>query len=292
MGEHRFDRMGDGVVGRDGYCRRIRVDADRVFYCGDLGRPSMRCPGAINVYVALEAPLRFSFDGGPWQAGECVVAQPYVEQRLACDGQLICNFMIEPESVDSAALPAFLRACGAVHAQRFVQRVRAAAHGAPLAAHSLDESLLDGPLQRRAMDPRIARVVDHLQQMPNSPMQAQAFAAQARLSLSRFLHLFKEQTGRSYRTFRAWKRARMLLARIDQPQNLARLAQEIGYPDSSHFSRSIRRYFGICPKDILAGGSRLQVVAGAAGGGERYCRALSTPRDSRSASPSSITAIA
>ncbi|HMN78648.1 MAG TPA: AraC family transcriptional regulator [Burkholderiaceae bacterium] len=291
MAEHRIDRLQAGAAGRDGYCRRIRVDADRVFYCGDLGRPSMRRSGAINVYVALEAPLRFSFDGGPWQAGECVVAQPYVEQRLACDGRLICDFMIEPESVDCAALPAFLRAGGAVRAPRFVQRVRAAAQGAPLAARSLDESLLDAPLPRRAMDPRIARVVEHLQQMPNSPMQAQAFAAQARLSLSRFLHLFKEQTGRSYRTFRAWKRARMLLPRINQPQNLARLAQDIGYPDSSHFSHSIRQYFGICPKDILAGCSRLQVVAGDAGG-QRYCRALSTARDSRSALPSSITAIA
>ena len=266
MGEHRFDRARGGAVGRDGYCRRIRVDADRVFYCGDLGRPSMRRSGAINVYVALDAPLRFSFDGGPWQAGECVVAQPYVEQRLACDGRLICDFMIEPESVDLAALPAFLRACGAVRAEPFVRRVHVAARGGPLAACSLDDAFLDAPLPRRAMDPRIARVVEHLQKMPNSPVQAQAFAAQARLSLSRFLHLFKEETGRSYRTLRAWKRARMLLPRINQPQNLARLAQDIGYPDSSHFSHSIRQYFGICPKDILSGCRRLQVVAGAAGG--------------------------
>ena len=52
----------------------------------------------------------------------------------------------------------------------------------------------------------------------------------------------------------------MLLSVINRPQNLAALAQDIGYPDSTHFSHSIRRYFGICPKDILRGCRRLQIV--------------------------------
>ena len=103
-----------------------------------------------------------------------------------------------------------------------------------------------------------AELVEQLQLAPE--VGAGDFAAQAGLSNSRFLHLFKQETGCSYRAYRAWKRARMLLSVINRPQNLARLAQDIGYPDSAHFSHSIRRYFGICPKDILRGCRRLQIV--------------------------------
>ena len=263
MGEQPMADSGNrGSPHARGIHRCIRVDTDRVYYCGDLGRPAMRRSGAINAYVALQAPLRFSFDDGPWQMGHCVVAQPFVMQRLACAGRMICDFMIEPESVALAQLPTFLRANGVVEAPDFVDRMRAAAAAGPHAGRALDEAFLGAPLARRSLDPRIARVVDQLQRMPNSPRDARAFAAAAGLSLSRFLHLFKDQTGCSYRTFRAWKRARMLLPQINRPQNLARLAQDIGYPDSSHFSHSIRQYFGISPRDILAGCRRLQVIQG------------------------------
>ena len=66
-------------------------------------------------------------------------------------------------------------------------------------------------------------------------MTAADCAAEAGLSPSRFLHLFKEQTGISFRAFRAWKRARHLLHFANQDINLAHLAQDIGYPDFDPF---------------------------------------------------------
>ena len=39
---------------------------------------------------------------------------------------MILNLLIEAESVDAAALPAFMRGCGPVEAPDFVQRVHAA----------------------------------------------------------------------------------------------------------------------------------------------------------------------
>ena len=82
-------------------------------------------------------------------------------------------------------------------------------------------------------------------------MTAADCAASAGLSPSRFLHLFKEQTGVSFRAFRAWKRARHLLHFANQDINLAHLAQDIGYPDSTHFSHSIRRFYGLKPRAIF-----------------------------------------
>src|SRR5258707_12230686 len=90
-------------------------------------------------------------------------------------------------------------------------------------------------------------------------MTAADCAASAGLSPSRFLHLFKEQTGISFRAFRAWKRARHLLHFANQNINLAHLAQDIGYPDSTNFSHSIRRFYGLNPPAILSGSRDLAI---------------------------------
>jgi len=79
------------------------------------------------------------------------------------------------------------------------------------------------------------------------------------LSFSRFLHLFKQETGLTFRAFRAWKRARSLLRHVHQSTTLTDIALDTGYPDSTHFSHSIRQVYGLRPSDILAGSRRLAV---------------------------------
>jgi len=90
-------------------------------------------------------------------------------------------------------------------------------------------------------------------------MTAADCAASVHLSPSRFLHLFKDQTGISFRAFRAWKRARHLLHFVNEDINLAHLAQDIGYPDSTHFSHSIRRFYGLQPRAIFSGSRDLAI---------------------------------
>ena len=76
---------------------------------------------------------------------------------------------------------------------------------------------------------------------------------------------FKQETGIAFRSFRAWKRARHLLHFANQDLNLAHLAQDIGYPDSTHFSHSIRRFYGLKPRAIFSGSRGLAVYRGPAG---------------------------
>ena len=92
------------------------------------------------------------------------------------------------------------------------------------------------------------------------PAMAGDCAASVRLSFSRFLHLFKEQTGAPFRSMRTWKRARSLLHYVNRPSNLTAVALETGYPDATHFSHSIRQVYGLKPKDIFAGSRRLVLL--------------------------------
>ena len=105
----------------------------------------------------------------------------------------------------------------------------------------------------------MARAIAQIERFSGEPVTAASCAAEAGLSASRFLHLFKQETGISFRSFRAWKRARHLLHFANQDLNLAHLAQDIGYPDSTHFSHSIRRFYGLKPRAIFSGSRDLAI---------------------------------
>lgn len=249
--------------------RVMWINQDRVFYAGLLGAPSARNFGSISLYVALEGPVRISVNGGEWETGRVAVVQPYISHRVACDARHIVSIHIEPESVDSTRLPAWLRqASGLVAAEDLLERVRSC-HASLLR----DEHLVDAPmfefddqmfgqrLPARSVDPRIAHVLDRICRDPAGQALAQEYAEQVHLSFSRFLHLFKSEVGASFRSFRTWKRARGLLHYVvDQNCTLTDVALEAGYPDSTHFSHSIRQVYGLKPKDIFAGSRKLRVI--------------------------------
>jgi AraC-like DNA-binding protein len=50
-----------------------------------------------------------------------------------------------------------------------------------------------------------------------------------------------------------------LLHFVNEDINLAHLAQDIGYPDSTHFSHSIRRFYGLQPRAIFSGSRDLAI---------------------------------
>jgi AraC-like DNA-binding protein len=75
--------------------------------------------------------------------------------------------------------------------------------------------------------------------------------------------LFKDQTGVSFRNVRMWKRARRFLEWANQEGSLTDVALDLGYPDSSHFSHSIRRIYGLKPRSIRNGSRGLQVLSNA-----------------------------
>ena len=218
----------------------------------------------------LEDPALDARDAHPaWLPGHVAVVQPYVSHRVACDARQIAVIHVEPESVDCASLPPMLRqASGPLVAEAFRARVlrchdalirNGLQADAPM--FNFDELVFGGALAARTVDPRIARVLDRIRNDPSSQALAQDCAEQVHLSFSRFLHLFKSEVGASFRSFRSWKRARSLLHYVvDQRTTLTDVALGAGYPDSTHFSHSIRQVYGLKPKDIFAGSRKLRVI--------------------------------
>lgn len=246
--------------------RFMWITPDRVLYVGLLGAPTVRTMGSVNLYVATEGAVHVRAAGGDWSCGELAVVQPYVPHQVASDARLIHVLQVEAETVALAALPAPLNACAAVDDPAFVQRVRRVAdelrgrgRELDLAALDFDQLFFNAALTPRTLDPRIRSVIDSIKRDPSAALAAEDCAQSVHLSFSRFLHLFKQDLGAPFRSFRTWKRARSLLHYVNRDANLAHVALDTGYPDSTHFSHSIRQVYGLKPKDIFAGSRRLAI---------------------------------
>jgi AraC-like DNA-binding protein len=242
------------------------ISPERVFYAGLLGRPRERCPGAFHVYVALKGGLWLSTAEGGETYGELVTVAPNVRHTIASDYRSAICIVIEPESVRAGTFDEWEKRLSGAERGLFADRIRAAyeqlrscAGRADLSSAAFDRMCFGEALPRRALDPRVARAIAQMTRFCGEPATAASCATEAGLSASRFLHLFKQETGISFRSFRAWKRARHLLHFANQDLNLAHLAQDIGYPDSTHFSHSIRRFYGLKPRAIFSGSRDLAI---------------------------------
>jgi AraC-like DNA-binding protein len=242
------------------------ITPERVFYAGLLGRPRARCPGALHVYVSIKGGLRFSTCDGEESCNELIAVRPNVRHTIASDFRSAICLVIEPESVDAGAFDALANRLSGPEGQLSAQRIRAAYdqlrdlhHRDGITSAELDVMCFGEALPMRSLDPRVVRSIAQIDTFSGEPVTAASCAAAAGLSSSRFLHLFKQQTGISFRAFRAWKRARHLLHFANQDINLAHLAQDIGYPDSTHFSHSIRRFYGLKPRAIFSGSRDLAI---------------------------------
>ena len=197
---------------------------------------------------------------------EVAMVSPYVPHSVASDHPSIICLVIEPETVDPAAMEELRAKIAGPAAGELARRIRDAYESLRLqqrrggfTTQEFDRLSFGVSLPKRQIDERIERSATSLNDFSGARMTAADCAAAVNLSPSRFLHLFKEQTGVSFRAFRAWKRARHLLHFVNEDINLAHLAQDIGYPDSTHFSHSIRRFYGLQPRAIFSGSRDLAI---------------------------------
>jgi AraC-like DNA-binding protein len=264
----------DDKTGESGHL--MLITPERVFYAGLLGRPRQRCSGAFHVYVAIKGGLRLAAEGAAESYGELALVPPNLRHTIASDYRSVICVLIEPETVRAGAFDELARRLSGAERESLPGRIRAVYArwlqqpcGVELGCAAFDVLCFGEALPERTLDPRVVGAIAQIGRFSGDPVTASSCAAEAGLSSSRFLHLFKQETGISFRAFRAWKRARHLLHFANQDLNLAHLAQDIGYPDSTHFSHSIRRFYGLKPRAIFSGSRDLAIYrSGLAGSGD------------------------
>lgn len=248
------------------------IGRERLFYNGLVGNSMrMRRLGALCVYLGHDEAFEISIDGGPWQWREIVVLPAFTGHRLRAPSNRIINLLIETETVAREELARLSHeATSANAAARLSRRLRAAhadlaqnPDAGGFSTQQFDRYFLRRDLAPRRIDPRIAAVLHTIgEEVGFEGGSAGDYAASLGMSTSRFLHLFKESTDIPFRSYRMWKRARRFMDHANRDSSLTYVALDLGYPDSSHFSHSIRQTFGLQPRSIRQGSRGLRIFSG------------------------------
>jgi len=205
--------------------------------------------------------------GGRWKEGRTLLVRQNVPHQVVSKERLIGTLCIEPEYVDSGSIP-WMQDGASNELGKVAARIKAlydeviANDQAKLPQRfDIDNELFDGPLPMKTMDLRIKSAIDHIRANPYERKSAEGYARREDLSSTRFLHLFKNETGIPFRRFCKWKRARGILLNVNLKTDLVNIALAAGYPDASHFSHTMREVFGMKAKDMFDGSRRLAVLS-------------------------------
>ena len=242
------------------------VGRDRIFYTGRLRRSlEPRLLGALSIYAVPQGDFEIAIDGAPARRA-CMVAVPaYVPHQLRPPAGRIFNILLEPESIDRDAariLPAIADSAPRLLARLSAadEMIRSRPANLRTGTSDFDRLFFGADLGDRAMDPRTREVLRLMVDEPNEQrLAAEDYAVHVGLSVSRMLRLFRDDTGIPFRKLRMWKRARRFLDLANGTTRLTDVALDLGYPDSSHFSNSIRRIFGMGPALMRAGARDMQI---------------------------------
>jgi len=97
---------------------------------------------------------------------------------------------------------------------------------------------------------RIAAALRHMRDEPHRAHRLTTLAGGAGLSPSRFLHLFKAETGVPLRRYRIWNRMGAAVRASGEGASLTEAAHAAGFASSAHFSSAFRDMFGMMPSEL------------------------------------------
>lgn len=253
----------------DGYLvkrdRAMLITPGRTVYRGLLGTPAQRMLGSLTIYSAAGEAFQIKVGSNSAEKVRVALVMPNMPVTVRAPGRNIDVILVEPEALPGSDGMAILQACCQQGSKRHCRLQRAFLDWSHETVaftgqcSAVDEYFFGRALPPRHMDARIVQTVSRINADPGGRHNAAAFARAVHLSCSRFVHLFRDEMGMTFRSFCAWKRAHAMLGYVNGNQRLTDVAMEIGYPDSTHFSHSIRRIYGLRPRDIFAGSRRLVV---------------------------------
>ena len=217
---------------------------------------------AIQVSLALSGRVKLRSERGPWSEYLGALVHPHHRHQFDGCGESVAQLFVEPETVHGRALLE-------QHPGGGIQRLPDGLIAPLISAlrRAYEKKPVDGELivtgqqaistlagaapLAPAVDARITRVIEWLRSHRGAPVTLTQVARIANLSPSRFRHLFMAQTGTSLRAYVLWLRIASAVGAAMGGASWTAAAQDWGFADSAHLSRTCRRMFGISPTMLI-----------------------------------------
>ena len=227
------------------------LGADRALYLGDMPATGLHRHACPVFLLGLSGRFALHLPGGSVVTCQSALVDTGVEHVFDPQGEQVAVMYLEPDAPETRALLPWLARNGGVMLDPAVRvGSRSTAH-ARLCSFDLS-ALLTFTLDAAApLDPRISQGIRRLRQGGGDAVNRDMVATAVNLSASRFNHLFRQEAGVSFRSYRVWTQVRSALAGLATSPRLTDAALEGAFVDSSHFSRTFRQTFGMTPSSVL-----------------------------------------
>lgn len=223
----------------------------------------------LQITIGLEDSFRMETTEGDWQEARLMLTAPDVPHTLKGpnDYQVVCQIMPETEAGrafqatyfnDRAhhALAIDLLAPLLLRLQK-LRRSKTEPDEVRTLVQEVTQELLGGEFRLgydQALDPRVQDALRMIHRMPEKTASLDDVAASVDLSPSRFRHLFKAETGVTFRNYLMQRRLTAAIKRwlAERDLTVTELAYETGFADGAHLSRVFKRITGFPPSAIKA----------------------------------------
>ncbi len=238
----------------------VFVWTDRALFVGDRSETSLHSHHALEICVALDdLGVDMSAPGGPELHGvPGAMVRAGASHQLAIPGPKVAVLYLDPQSEVAAALQSWLSPDDIRGLPEAVMRDLRGSFR--LLLESRDAGLLEaesacGALiasftkeaPRPTLHWRVRKAMERIDSDLDDPPSLETLANDIGVSPSRLRHVFKEQTGLPISRYVLWMRLRAALLEALEGASMAESAQEAGFSDAAHFTRTCRQMFGLPP---------------------------------------------
>lgn len=238
----------------------VFVWTDRALFVGDRSETSLHSHHALELCIALDdLGIDVSAPDGPDLRGiPGAMVRAGASHRLAIPGPKVAVLYLDPQSEVAASLQRWLEPDDIRGLPDAV--VRDLRGGFRNLLESADSSLPDaeaacasliGSFTEEAPRPsvhwRVRKAMERIERELDDPPNLESLANDIGISPSRLRHMFKEQTGLPISRYVLWMRLRAALLEALEGASMAESAQEAGFSDAAHFTRTCRQMFGLPP---------------------------------------------
>jgi AraC-like DNA-binding protein len=224
------------------------------------GRSLNLAPHSGSVWclaVGVDRPLTVLTPVRTKHDAHSVLIPPRLTHQLICHGGRLVSCYLEPTSdrADSCrrGFGRWVDGIGVHHAAE--EQLAFAPDDDQSACRWLD---LAAPAVERVIDPRIVLAAARIRAEPATTLSSRELAADAGLSESRFLHLFRDEVGTSLRRYRLCVRPLAAGAAISAGKNLTTAAVDSGFSSPSHLADRFKATFGLSATQLLGTGAILR----------------------------------
>lgn len=215
-----------------------------------------------HLVAALEGTIRVrSKRGAAPLETSAVLTRPDTLHSIDASGRQVFIVFVEPETEMGARLAAMPTEDVHVIPRRLVSVIRdilgssRSQQDLEAAARRVVDELGVRDARPPLRHPGVLRVLRHLRaEPPQADESLIALAKIARLSPSRFMHVFTKDVGIPIRPYLRWLKLERAAAAIARSPSLAEAAHAAGFADAAHLTRSFRAMFGTTPTALRRAG--------------------------------------